>query len=36
MKKKLDTKFSLALGLGVLALVLGVGILADQQRNIIK
>ncbi|MBW3004562.1 hypothetical protein KY310_01915 [Candidatus Woesearchaeota archaeon] len=28
MKKKLDTKFSLALGLGILALVLGVGILA--------
>jgi cytochrome c biogenesis protein CcdA len=28
MKKKLDTKFSLALGLGILALVLGVGIFA--------
>lgn len=27
MKKKIDTKFALALGLGVLALVLGVGIL---------
>ena len=27
MKKKIDTKFALALGLGILALVLGVGIL---------